>query len=314
MGYDTSYNLSVCGVSGDEEEQIYREIADAAGEPLENVESFGFTGHWYDSDDDLKRIAARHPEAIIEVSGNGEAPDDIWCARYKGRRCETVRYNGLPDFKDVLTPEEEERVFGEAYDRYLAARKEMLAAAARRIRAVKARITGREDCHLVLDRENWFVISAKSPVTDEPLRVTVTGINDDGERVTTSDDPVLLDEMEEGDVKALVTALENIEKDIREGRLAGRYDEEDDWFILDESEEGTRRERLIKNILAAIRDHFEGLDEDDAPESYPLAVGPGLDVKAVDGLEDVPEGWSYEEITDLEDETIADLADRILCE
>lgn len=29
---------------------------------------------------------------------------------------------------------------------------------------------------------------------------------------------------------------------------------------------------------------------------------------------DAPAGWSYEEITDLEDETIADLADMILCE
>jgi len=56
----------------------------------------------------LPPIAKRHPDVLIEISGNGEDSDDIWASRYRGEESETVSFHGLDDFKDILTPDEAE--------------------------------------------------------------------------------------------------------------------------------------------------------------------------------------------------------------
>lgn len=234
MGYDTSYNLYVCGADAEETRKIYEEIAEAAGESAEDVKFYGFTGHWYDYGENLAKIAARHPNAIIEVSGQGEAPDDIWKARYRGDQVETIRYEGLPPFREILTPEEESAVFNSAYRAFTDAKDTMVHCAAARIRRVKARITGREDCHLYLKAvPSLCTVEGRTPITDAPYRTGVTGISDDGESVTTDDDPMDLQEMTPASVFDVVRMIEILEIDLKYGRFAGRYDEDDGWFIVE---------------------------------------------------------------------------------
>ena len=236
MGYETAFNLNVHGAAPEEEKKIYDEIAEAAGESAEAVE-YGFTGKWYDYGEDLAKIAAKHPDAIIEVSGQGEAPDDIWEARYRGDQVETIRYEGLPPFREIVTPEEEAAAFNNAYRAFIDAKNTMVRAAAAHIRRVKARITGREDCHLYLkpvtDEAPLCTVEGRTPITDAPYRAVVTGISDDGESVTTEDDPMDLQEMTPESVSDVVRMVEILETDLKDGRFAGRYDEDDGWFVVE---------------------------------------------------------------------------------
>lgn len=233
MGYETAFNLNIYGAAPEEEEKIYDEIAEASGgDPV-----CGFVGKWYDYGEDLAKIAAKHPDAIIEVSGQGEAPDDIWEARYRGDQVETIRYEGLPPFREILTPEEEAAVFNNAYRAFTDAKDTMVRCAAARIRRVKARITGREDCHLYLkpvtDEAPLCTVEGRTPITDAPYRTIVIGISDDGESVTTEDDPMDLQEMAPESVFDVVRMIEILEIDLKDGRFAGRYDEDDGWFVVE---------------------------------------------------------------------------------
>lgn len=236
MGYETAFNLNIHGVTPEEMRKIYEEIAEAAYEAVDAVE-YGFTGKWYDYGKDLAKTAARHPDAIIEVSGQGEAPDDIWEARYRGGQVETIRYEGLPPFREILTPEEEAAAFNNAYRAFIDAKDTMVRAAAAHIRRVKARITGREDCHLYLkpvtDEAPLCTVEGLTPITDAPYRTVVTGISDDGESVTTEDDPMDLQEMTPESVHNVVLMVETLETDLKDGRYIGRYDEDDGWFIVE---------------------------------------------------------------------------------
>lgn len=237
MGYDTSYNLYVCGADAEETRKIYEEIAEAAGESAEDVKFYGFTGKWYDYGKDLAKIAAKHPDAIIEISGQGEAPDDIWKSRYRGDQVETIRFEGLPDFKEILTPKEESAAFNNAYRAFIDAKDTMVRCAAAHIRRVKARITGREDCHLYLkpvtDEAPLCTVEGRTPITDAPYRTIVTGISDDGESVTTEDDPMDLQEMTPESVSVVARMIEILETDLKDDRYTGRYDEDDGWFVVE---------------------------------------------------------------------------------
>lgn len=237
MGYETSFNLRVHGAAPEEEKKIYDEIAEASGGDPE----CGFTGKWHDYGEDLAKIAAKHPDAIIEVSGHClEDLNDIWKARYQGDQVETVRFDGLPPFRLIVTPEEEAAAFSNAYRALIDAKDTMVRAAAAHIRRVKARITGREDCHLYLkpvtDEAPLCTVEGLTPITDTPYRTIVTGISDDGETVTTEEDPMDLCEITPESVHDVVLMVEALETDLKDGRYTGRYDEDDGWFIVEPAE------------------------------------------------------------------------------
>lgn len=241
MGYDTWFNINITTDDENERQAVLREIAKAAfdNETATNVVELGFEGHWYDCDEDLVAISRRHPGVLIEISGNGESSDDLWAARYLGGKTEKVRYEGLPDFRNVLTPQEKERAFDKAWDAYRDALNEMRLQAGRRIRAVKQRITGREDCHLSFRRLNekfaQLVLSQEAHFVSngEWQPAIVEGIQDDGETLCTDDgDPIGLSEMIPGQIRDVITCVEDFERDLAKGTIKGRWDEEKEWFKL----------------------------------------------------------------------------------
>lgn len=87
MGYYTSFFLSL--IQGDENEfdKMVEEIIDETGVNVRD----GDDAKWYDSDEDMKRISAKHPGLLVELTGDGENADDHWRTRYRGGESETVQ-------------------------------------------------------------------------------------------------------------------------------------------------------------------------------------------------------------------------------
>ncbi len=239
MGYDTFYNVNIISFNEEERNAVREEIARAAFDERAKSSDvdYGFEAHWYDHDDDLKAIAKRHPDVIIEVSGDGEDPNDIWASRYHGDRSETIRFDGLPDFKEILTSQEEEDAFRKAAQAYDEALDALSKAAVRRVRILKDRITEEPGRHLCLERLNddgpELVIADSLPLSNrEYAPLLVTGIQDDGEAVCTEGDPVAIGEMLPEDKKNLVGCLEGLVRDIEKGTVKGRWDDNNEWYEL----------------------------------------------------------------------------------
>ena len=58
-------------------------------------------------------------------------------------------------------------------------------------------------------------------------------------------------------------------------------------------------------IIEALNEHHG----DDTPDTYQIAVNPDTnEVVAIDSPEQVPDGWIYEELNDLESDTVAEVA------
>lgn len=87
MGYYTFFSLGLVQGDPEEYEKMLGEIADETGMDLHDGEQ----AKWYDYDEDMKRISARHSGLLVELSGDGEDADDHWRARYRGGESETVR-------------------------------------------------------------------------------------------------------------------------------------------------------------------------------------------------------------------------------
>lgn len=239
MGYDTWFNINTSAEPQEyrEEEAVRKEISNAVfGTDHHNVIE-GFEAHWYDHDKDLIKISKKHPAVLIEISGDGEDSDDIWAARYRNGESETVQFEGLPDFKEILTSQEEEDVFHKASEAYDEARDALTEAAVRRIRTLKDRITGTHDSHLCLDRLNdhcpQLVIADGLPLSHrEYVPVLVTGIQDDGEAVSTEQDPVDINDMLPDDMASLVKLLEDLIDEIAKGTVKGRWNDDEEWYEL----------------------------------------------------------------------------------
>ena len=242
MGYDTWFNINTSAAPQDfrEEEAVRKEISKAVygdehhhRDIIEN----GFEAHWYDYDKDLIKISKKHPTVLIEVSGDGENSDDLWAARYRNGESETVRFEGLPDFKEILTPQEEEKIFSNAREAYCKAIDGLKEAAVRRIRMLKDRITVEPERHLSIELLNnngpELVISGELPLSNrEYVPLMVGGIHDDGETLWTEEDPVCIPDMLPDDVTDVVNLLEGYVKDIEKGVIKGRWNEEEEWYEL----------------------------------------------------------------------------------
>lgn len=239
MGYDTFFNVNITAPTKEEHNAVRREIAEAAfgdKNAIRDVDC-GFEGHWYDWDKDLTSISARHPGVLIEASGDGEDSDDIWAARYRDGDSEIVQFEGLPDFKEILTSREEEDVFRKASEAYREALDALTEAAVRRIRTLKDRITGGGDKFLWLKRLNdhypQLVIADSLPLSNRKyVPLLVTGIQDDGEAVCTEQDPVDVKDLLPDDLRDLVDLLEGIVKEIEKGDIKGVWNDDEEWYEL----------------------------------------------------------------------------------
>lgn len=239
MGYDTWFNINTSTEPQDyrEEEAVRKEISNAVfGTDHHNVIE-GFEAHWYDHDKDLIKISKKHPTVLIEISGDGEDSDDIWSARYRNGESETVQFEGLPDFKEILTPQEEEKIFSNARDAYRKAIDDLKEAAVRRIRTLKERITEAPDRFLWLNRLNdvcpQLVIACERPCSNreyDPL--LVYGIHDDDETLSTEQDPVDIKDLLPDDLRDLVALLEGLVKEIEKGDIKGVWNEDEEWYEL----------------------------------------------------------------------------------
>ena len=242
MGYETSFCLRVTSNPKDSKEEqsvkdeIKKKIENICTEMTENVED-GFKAKWGEYEEDLKEISKRHPSVLIEIYCNGEDAEDVWKARFRDGESETIQFETLPDFKEILSQEEEEKVFSKARDKYWEALQAMKEAAIRRIRALKDRITEGPDRHLSLERLNnvcpQLVIAGERPCSNreyDPL--LVYGIHDDGETLCTEQDPVDIDDLLPDDLRELVGLLEGYIKEIEKGEIKGHWDEESEWYEL----------------------------------------------------------------------------------
>lgn len=236
MGYDTFFNVNITAPSKKEHDIVRKEIAEAAGRDPQNVD-YGFEGHWYDSDKDLAAISARHPGVLIEVSGDGEESGDLWASRYRDGKSETVRFEGLPDFKEILTSREQEEISRKTSDAYNDALSALTEAALRRIRVLKDRITGEPDRLLSLERLNddspQIVIVDSVPLSHhEYVPLLVTAISADGKTVHTEQDSVELSDLLPKDLTRLFSLLESYVEDIDKGVIKRHWNGEEGVFEL----------------------------------------------------------------------------------
>ena len=236
MGYYTWYNIAVVTEDDKKRKVVEKEIAKAIWGEDGNLEDLhcGFESKSFDADADLPPIAKRHPDVMIEVYGDGSDSDDIWTARYRGEESETVRFSGLDDFKDILTPSEAERIFIDARKKYWEALLALRQAARRRIHDVKLRICdGHEDCFLDIsgmdgDDTDYVTIIAKTGI-GEAERHIVFGFLSDNKKVLTDEGlEISLDDISPDSLRDLVCALENLERDIDQGIIICDFNEEND--------------------------------------------------------------------------------------
>lgn len=242
MGYETRFGLKItsCPLDTKEEQavkdEISKKIKNCCTERYKDIE-YGFTAKWGSYEEDLKEISKRHPSVLIEIYCNGEDAEDVWKARFRNGESETIQFETLPDFKDILSQEEEEKIFSKARDKYWEALLAMKEAAIRRIRTLKDRITEGPDRHLSLERLNdvcpQLVIACERPCSNreyDPL--LVYGIHDDGETLSTEQDPVDIKDLLPDDLHDLVDLLEGIVKEIEKGDIKGRWNDDEEWYEL----------------------------------------------------------------------------------
>lgn len=113
MGYITNYSIQKIAGPDEDYEKLLDDIFNRAGV------DFGPTGSaeakWYDFEKDMEELTARYPSLLVEVSGTGEAPDDMWSSRYRNGESENVTAR-MPDFHRLALPLEKEEYVQKTYD------------------------------------------------------------------------------------------------------------------------------------------------------------------------------------------------------
>ncbi len=245
MGYDIFFNVNIAAPTEEDHDIVRKEIAGAAGKDPLNIDG-GFVAQWYDYDKDLAAISARHPGVLIEAYGYGENTCDLWAARYRDGKSETIRFEDPPAFKETLTSQEEEDVFRKASKAYNDALDALTEAAVHRIRTLMERITGDTERVLWLNRLNdhcpQLVIADSLPLSNrEYVPLLVTGIHDDGATISTEQDPVDLKDLLPDDLRNLVALLEGLVKEIEKGTVKGRWNDDEEWYELYYATNGEER-------------------------------------------------------------------------
>lgn len=121
MGYDTYFTIRMEGPE-EAKSKVIKEFRkmDTPGFFIQHAKddyeaqetlNAGFEAHWYDAEEDCKKIARKNPDVLIIVNGAGEDRDDIWEARFKGKLFEEAKaiVKG-PDITDRRLFDENERI------------------------------------------------------------------------------------------------------------------------------------------------------------------------------------------------------------
>ena len=81
MGYYSFVNLSI-----EQSEVTVEQIAETLAEVTDDPDSLFWNSalcgdtdiKWYNHTEDMKKVSARHPDALLVLSGEGEDHDDYW--------------------------------------------------------------------------------------------------------------------------------------------------------------------------------------------------------------------------------------------
>lgn len=80
MGYYTRYSLNV---TPPELLSDLRKECEGANYTTDERGNSEEPSKWYSHEVDVKEFSAKHPEALIELRGEGEGSGDIWCKYFK---------------------------------------------------------------------------------------------------------------------------------------------------------------------------------------------------------------------------------------
>lgn len=115
MGYYTNFTISihretVSPTEAQDNEQIFNEIEKKSGYTFNtenDTEAELNEATWKDAIEDVKTVAKKHPDVIIQLTGKGEDRNDNWCARFHGSNCEIIEAKtAWPEFEQIFLPDE----------------------------------------------------------------------------------------------------------------------------------------------------------------------------------------------------------------
>ena len=103
MGYYTAYGLSTYGPEESVkafEKDLIDSTKDEKGvadyDTVELVRDGGVYAKLYDIDTLITCVAARHPDVLVILSGDGEDSDDLWEQRWRGKQTDIHKASILP--------------------------------------------------------------------------------------------------------------------------------------------------------------------------------------------------------------------------
>ena len=106
MGYCTSYELEIKGVTPDEATGLIaslQKFSEDAEYALCDDGSTADACKWYDHEKDMREFTKLHPDALFILSGEGEEAGDIWKEYYKGGKCQRTKAEiKLADYDESL--------------------------------------------------------------------------------------------------------------------------------------------------------------------------------------------------------------------
>lgn len=83
MGYYTYFTLQLDGPEN-EQKALLDDLSQEHPKLAELAENFCLEAKWYSWEETMDRIAKKHPNVLIALTGDGEASDDYWECRWKG--------------------------------------------------------------------------------------------------------------------------------------------------------------------------------------------------------------------------------------
>lgn len=83
MGYYTKHKLKVLKGNIDLIVELRKE-SEGAESAIEDDGEYAEECKWYGHEEDMRAFSLKHPEALFELSGEGEESGDFWIEYYQG--------------------------------------------------------------------------------------------------------------------------------------------------------------------------------------------------------------------------------------
>lgn len=107
MGYRSNFYIRLFGDTG-EFRGVRKDIETQSGYKLDPIDDDEFAvsdANWPSATEDLKAVAARHPDILFSLSVEGEDRNDNWSARFKGQEYESRQSMTVTEpFEKILLP------------------------------------------------------------------------------------------------------------------------------------------------------------------------------------------------------------------